>query len=128
VLAPSDELLPVVRRSGDSNGIVSLTAWTGDALLRSGQPEAAESILRETLELAHESSHALARSDRVLRNCAPCLLELGRFSEAEELLLQAEEEAGDSPVEQRSSALRLADFYEAAGREEEAAELRARLW
>jgi len=112
--------------------IASALSALGSAKLRRGDAATAEPLLAEALErrrkTLHEGDLLLANSESLL---GECLAALRRYEEAEALLIKsypviADKRGADDPFT-RDSLARLVKLYESWGREEQAAEFRAKL-
>ncbi|MCP4246449.1 MAG: serine/threonine protein kinase [bacterium] len=102
-----------------------------DILMNRGDLQAAEPLLRESLERRQaalpESDPSIAVTEGAL---GECLTALGRYEEAEALLLESYSrlapQEGEENDEARQACERIAALYEAWGEPERAAEWRAR--
>ncbi len=105
----------------------------GRVLVDSGRPAAAEPVLRECLRFDREAlSEGKWQSAAAIESVlGGCLTALGRYAEAEQLLLSSypavEQRHGKKHTRTLGALQRIADLYEAWGKPDEAARFRALL-
>ncbi len=118
------------RKVPDHPSLATSLVWLGNLLIDRGGAAAAEPLLREAVEIRRraygEGSWRAAESEGVLGRC---LAALGEAEDAERLLLASHgviaEQKGDDDPRSRAARQRLADFYRAQGRPEDAERFRA---
>jgi tetratricopeptide (TPR) repeat protein len=111
--------------------IASVLYLLAEILVHNGKSEEAEPLLRECLQIRSESDandRLIAETESLLGGC---LTALGRFEEAESLLLESYpriESAEDKPHDlTRTACRRIIELYDARGDPEKANEWRAKL-
>ncbi len=115
----------------DHPDVASSLVWLGLLLTETGRAREAEPMLREAAAIRREKLPAHWRTAEAENSLGACLLELGRYAEAESLLVRSqaalEGDPSPTPRMKKRALERLVLLYERWGRAEAASRYRAML-